>query len=97
MTHLVINFSKLHNKVERNKRNTTITTTNNNNYNNNNNDNNNNNNSNINAGHDGIHVFWFKKFTSIHDRPALEMNRYLQGMDDQRKDHIDPSNRLEKK
>ena len=29
-------------------------------------------------GHDGIHEFWFKKFTSIHDRLALEMNRYLQ-------------------
>ena len=22
-------------------------------------------------GHDGIHCFWFKKFTSIHDRQAL--------------------------
>ena len=30
-------------------------------------------------GHDGIHGFWFKKFTSIHDRLALEMNRRLQG------------------
>ena len=30
-------------------------------------------------GHDGIHGFWFKKFTSIHDRLALEMNRCLQG------------------
>ena len=30
-------------------------------------------------GHDGIHGFWFKKFTSIHDRQALEMNRCLQG------------------
>ena len=30
-------------------------------------------------GHDGIHGFWFKKFTSIHDRRALEMNRCLQG------------------
>ena len=29
-------------------------------------------------GHEGIHAFWFKKFTSIHDRLALEMNRYLQ-------------------
>ena len=28
-------------------------------------------------GHDGIHGFWFKKFTSIHDRLALEMNRCL--------------------
>ena len=27
-------------------------------------------------GHDGIHGFWF---TSIHDRLALERNRYLQG------------------
>ena len=27
----------------------------------------------------GIHGFWFKKTTSIHDRLALEMNRYLQG------------------
>ena len=39
-------------------------------------------------GHDGIHSFWFKKFTSIHDRLALEMNRCW--VDDQRKDHIDP-------
>ena len=30
-------------------------------------------------GHDGIHGFWFKKFTSIHCRLALEMNRCLQG------------------
>ena len=29
-------------------------------------------------GHDGIHSFWFKKFTSIHDRLALEMNNCLQ-------------------
>ena len=29
-------------------------------------------------GHDGIHVFWFKKFTSIHDRLALEINKCLQ-------------------
>ena len=29
-------------------------------------------------GHDGIHGFWFKKFTSIHDRVALEMNKGLQ-------------------
>ena len=29
-------------------------------------------------GHDGIHGFWFKKFTSIHRRLALEMNRCLQ-------------------
>ena len=28
-------------------------------------------------GHDGIHGFWFKN--SVHDRPALEMNRCLQG------------------
>ena len=30
-------------------------------------------------GHDGIHGFCFKKFTSIHERLALEMNRWLQG------------------
>ena len=30
-------------------------------------------------GHDEIHGFWFKKFTSIHVRLALEMNRCLQG------------------
>ena len=30
-------------------------------------------------GHDGIHSFWFKKFTYIHGRLALEMNRCLQG------------------
>ena len=30
-------------------------------------------------GHDGIHGFWFKKFTSIHDRLALEMNRCILG------------------
>ena len=29
--------------------------------------------------HDWIHGFWFKKFTSIHGRLALEINRYLQG------------------
>ena len=29
-------------------------------------------------GHDGIHGFWFKKFTAIHDRLALEMNKCLQ-------------------
>ena len=29
-------------------------------------------------GHDAMHGFWFKKFTSIHDRPALEMNKCLQ-------------------
>ena len=29
-------------------------------------------------GHDGIHGFWFNKFTSIHDRLALKMNRCLQ-------------------
>ena len=29
-------------------------------------------------GHDGIHEIWFKKFTSIHDRRALEMNSCLQ-------------------
>ena len=46
-------------------------------------------------GHDGIHGFRFKKFISIHDRLAIEMNRYQNGlprtrMEDQRKDHIDP-------
>ena len=30
-------------------------------------------------GHDGIYGFWFKKFTSIHDRLALEKNSCLQG------------------
>ena len=29
-------------------------------------------------GHDGIYGFWFKKFTSILDRLALEMNKFLQ-------------------
>ena len=29
-------------------------------------------------GQDGIHGFWFKKFTSVHDRLVLEMNRCLQ-------------------
>ena len=29
--------------------------------------------------HDGIHGFWFKKFTSIHGRLALEMNECLEG------------------
>ena len=27
----------------------------------------------------GHHGFWFKKFTSVHDRLGLEMNRCLQG------------------
>ena len=30
-------------------------------------------------GHGGIYGFWFKKFTSIHDRLTLEMSRCLQG------------------
>ena len=30
------------------------------------------------SGHDGIQRFWFKKFTSIHDRLVQEMNRCLQ-------------------
>ena len=30
-------------------------------------------------GHDGIHGFWFKKFTSIHDRLPLEINRSSTG------------------
>ena len=29
------------------------------------------------AGYDEIYGFWFKKFTSIHDRLALEMKKYL--------------------
>ena len=29
--------------------------------------------------HDGIHGFWFKKFTSIYDRLALEMKGCVQG------------------
>ena len=29
-------------------------------------------------GYERIHGFWFKKFTSIHDRLALEMNKCLQ-------------------
>ena len=44
--------------------------------------------------HDGIHGFWFKKFTCIHDRLGLEMNNSTRStrtrMDDQRKDHLDP-------
>ena len=28
-------------------------------------------------GHDRIHGFWLRKFTSIYDRLALEMNRCL--------------------
>ena len=30
-------------------------------------------------GHDVIHGFWFKKYISLHDRFALEMNKCLQG------------------
>ena len=30
-------------------------------------------------GHDGILGFWFQKFTSIHDRLALEIKKCLQG------------------
>ena len=42
-------------------------------------------------GHDGIHGFWLKKFTSIHDRLALEMNRCLQDAQvPEWKDHINP-------
>ena len=41
--------------------------------------------------HDGIHGFWFKKFISVHERLALEMNRCLQVAHlAERKDHIDP-------
>ena len=32
-------------------------------------------------GLDGIHGFWFKKFTSIHDRIAIEMSKCLQKTD----------------
>ena len=32
------------------------------------------------SGYNGIHRFWFKKFTSIHDRLVLEINHmYLNG------------------
>ena len=46
-------------------------------------------------GHDGIHGFRFKKFTSILGRLALEMNRCLQGAQvpewmTKRKDNINP-------
>ena len=42
-----------------------------------------------------MHGFWFKKFTSIQDRLALEMNRCLQRSHlpewmTKSKDHIDP-------
>ena len=30
-------------------------------------------------GHDKIHGFWFKKFTSIHERLALDMNKCFHG------------------
>ena len=30
-------------------------------------------------GHDGIHGFWFKEFTSIHEIIALERNRCIEG------------------
>ena len=46
-----------------------------------------------------LHRFWFKKFTPIYDRLALEINRCLQEahvqMDDQRKDHINPEGALQ--
>ena len=29
-------------------------------------------------GQNGIHGFWFKKFTTIHDRHAYEMNKCQQ-------------------
>ena len=29
-------------------------------------------------GNDGIHGFWFRKLTTVHDRPALEIYRCLQ-------------------
>ena len=37
-------------------------------------------------GHDGIHGYWFKKFTSIYDRWATEMNRCLQETDEWKKE-----------
>ena len=44
-------------------------------------------------GHYGKHGFWLEKFTAIHDRLALKINRCLRSprtrMDEQRKDHID--------
>ena len=33
-------------------------------------------------GHEGIHGFWFKKFTSIHDRLAIEMYTCLEETDE---------------
>ena len=32
-------------------------------------------------GHKGIHRFWFKRLSSIHDRLVLEMSRLRQGAD----------------
>ena len=32
-------------------------------------------------GHDGIHGFWFKKFTFIHERLAIEIKRCLEETD----------------
>ncbi len=32
-------------------------------------------------GHDGIHGFGFKKFTSIHDKLAIEMKRFFEETD----------------
>ena len=37
---------------------------------------------------DGIHRYWFKKFTSIHDRLAIEMKK--KQMDDKSKDNPNP-------
>ena len=44
---------------------------------------------------DGLQGFWFKKFITIHDKLALEMNRCLQEeyvppTEDQMKIHVDP-------
>ena len=40
-------------------------------------------------GDDGLHGFWFKKFTSIHNRLALEINSCLQrALVPEWKDHI---------
>ena len=33
-------------------------------------------------GHDGLYEYWFKKFISINNRLAIEMNRYLQEIDE---------------
>ena len=41
-------------------------------------------------GQGGVRVYWFKKFTPLHDWLAIEMNRCLQETDiPERKDHLD--------